>query len=331
LFNIEVVNNQGETVGQGRNLLALRDQLCVTESSDGALPIAHRVEKQGSLEWDFGALSEFVESVHGGIKVRRYPALIDKKTSVNIALCDSQQEAYRLSVKGIMRLLVLRQAQGIRQLRKDLAKNKFLIMHYRSLGNERDLLDALIDAAVIRAFKLEHVRIYTQADFDSVYDAGCDTLFIEANELAQQAERIFSLHQKIEKKLKGSIPLAWADSLADIKQQLSCLIFEGFLSEVPDVHLKDYPRYLQAILKRIEKLQGNTQRDRVATQEFKVAWEQYAKRADKHQREGLIDPSLAAYRWMLEEYRVSLFAQELKTKVPVSPKRLRALWEQVAV
>ena len=331
LFNIEVVTSQGEVLAQGRDLLALRDKLATSLPLDAEPPASHVIEKQGSVEWDFGTLSEFVESVHGGIKVRRYPALVDKKTSVNIELCDSQQEAHRLSVRGTMRLLVLRQMQGIRQLRKDLAKNKSLVMSYRGLGNEKGLADALIEAAVIRAFKLETARIFTQDDFDNVYAAGCDTLFSETSGLAQQVERIFSLYQQIEKKLKGSIPLAWADSLSDIKQQLSGLIFEGFLSEVPEAHLKDYPRYLQAILKRIEKLQGNLQRDRVATQEFKVVGEQYAKRAEKHQREGIIDPALVVYRWALEEYRVSLFAQELKTKIPVSPKRLRALWEQVPV
>jgi len=331
LFNIEVLSSQGDVLAQGRDLLALRDQLVTSAPLDADLPATHAIEKQGSIEWDFGTLSEFVESVHGGIKVRRYPALLDKKTSIDVELCDSQQEAHRLSVKGIMRLLVLRQAQGVRQLRKDLAKNKSLVMSYRGLGKEKDLADALIEAAVIRAFKLETAVVFTRNDFDTVYAAGCDALFSETNDLAQQAERIFSLYQQIEKKLRGSIPLAWADSLSDIKQQLSGLIFEGFLAEVPDVHLKDYPRYLQAILKRIEKLQGNLQRDRVATQEFKTVGEQYAKRADKHQREGIIDPALVEYRWALEEYRVSLFAQELKTKIPVSPKRLRALWEQVSV
>jgi len=230
-----------------------------------------------------------------------------------------------------MRLLIFRQAQSVRQIRKDLAKNKVLLMNYRRLGNEKDLLDALIEAAVIRAFSLEAAHITTEKDFESLVSLGREVLFPEAKKLESQAEKIFVLFQKIEKKLKGSIPLAWADSFADVKQQLSYLVFDGFLASVPDAQLKEYPRYLLAITKRLEKLQENLQRDRVATQEFKAVWEPYAKRAEKHQREGVIDPALLTYRWMLEEYRVSLFAQELKTKVPVSPKRLRVFWEQVSV
>ena len=331
LFNIEVVDAQGVILAQGRNLVALRETFSSPVQNEIDNPVKKAVEIQGATTWDFGQQSECVESVHSGITVRRYPAIIDKKDSVNVELCDSEQEAQRLSIKGVMRLLILNQAQSIRQLRKELAKNKTLVMAYRGLGTERELQDSLIEASCIHAFKIGNDKIFSKEDFDALYERGRSLLFNEVKQLEKQAEVIFSLYQNIEKKLKGNIPLLWANSLADVREQLDALIYTGFLAEVPSVQLKEYPRYLQAIMKRLEKLDGNIQRDRVATQEFKKVWEQYAKRADKHHREGVRDSALSQYRWMLEEYRVSLFAQELKTKVPVSPKRLRALWADISV
>ena len=118
-------------------------------------------------------------------------------------------------------------------------------------------------------------------------------------------------------------------ALNDIKQQLSHLVYPGFVRETPMVWLKELPRYLKAVEQRFEKIGAQVQRDRVWSGELSGLWTQYQTRASKHVQEGKRDPQLELYRWWLEEYRVSLFAQQLGTKVPISDKRLNKQWTQV--
>ena len=118
-------------------------------------------------------------------------------------------------------------------------------------------------------------------------------------------------------------------ALNDIKQQLANLVYPSFVRETPGEWLKEIPRYLKAIEQRLDKVGSQVQRDRVWTGELTAAWQQFQARAAKHAQEGKRDPELVLYRWMLEEYRVSLFAQQLGTKMAVSDKRLAKQWSQV--
>ncbi|HXR01764.1 MAG TPA: DUF3418 domain-containing protein, partial [Pseudomonas sp.] len=125
-----------------------------------------------------------------------------------------------------------------------------------------------------------------------------------------------------QKRFKGKIDLAQAVALNDIKGQLSQLVYPGFVRETPAAWLKELPRYLKAIELRLEKLGSQVQKDRVWSIELGNLWAQYQTRAAKHAQEGKRDDELVVYRWWLEEYRVSLFGQQLGTKVPISDKRL---------
>lgn len=133
----------------------------------------------------------------------------------------------------------------------------------------------------------------------------------------------------LQKRFKGKIDLSQAVALNDIKQQLGNLVYPGFVRETPGVWFKELPRYLKAVELRLEKLGSQVQKDRVWSGELANLWAQYKARADKHAQEGKRDEQLTVYRWWLEEYRVSLFAQQLGTKVPISDKRLSKQWSQV--
>jgi ATP-dependent helicase HrpA len=150
-----------------------------------------------------------------------------------------------------------------------------------------------------------------------------------AERLAKLTLEILKLWHGLQKRFKGKIDLAQAVALNDIKQQLSHLVYPGFVRETPMQWLKELPRYLKAIEQRFEKLGAQVQKDRVWSGELSGLWTQYQARASKHAQEGKRDPQLELYRWWLEEYRVSLFAQQLGTKVPISDKRLNKQWTQV--
>jgi ATP-dependent helicase HrpA len=150
-----------------------------------------------------------------------------------------------------------------------------------------------------------------------------------AERLAKLTLDILKLWHGLQKRFKGKIDLAQAMALNDIKAQLANLVYPGFVRETPGEWLKEVPRYLKAIEQRFDKIGSQVQRDRVWTGELAGYWEQYQARLGKHAQEGKRDPQLQLYRWMLEEYRVSLFAQQLGTKTAVSDKRLSKQWSQV--
>ncbi|MNP19672.1 ATP-dependent RNA helicase HrpA [compost metagenome] len=150
-----------------------------------------------------------------------------------------------------------------------------------------------------------------------------------AERLARLTLDILKLWHGLQKRFKGKIDLAQAVALNDIKQQLSHLVYPGFVRETPAQWLKELPRFLKAIELRLEKLPAQVQKDRVWSIELAGQWGQYQARAGKHAQEGKRDPQLELYRWLIEEYRVSLFAQQLGTRVPISDKRLSKQWSQV--
>ena len=151
----------------------------------------------------------------------------------------------------------------------------------------------------------------------------------QASQLAKRVLEILKLWHGLQKRFKGRIDLSVAMALNDIKQQLSQLIYPGFVRETPAEWLKEYPRYLKAIEQRLDKVGSQLPRDRAWTTELTGCWEQYQARLTKHSQEGKRDPNLQLYRWMLEEYRVSLFAQQLGTQMPISDKRLAKQWAKI--
>ena len=136
------------------------------------------------------------------------------------------------------------------------------------------------------------------------------------------------MYHQISKKLK-SVPPYGLKAVVDIQEQLSHLVYPGFVEKIPGVILQHLPRYLKAVEKRIEKLATNHSKDAQLCAQIKSCWEQYQTRAEKDRLENKYSPALEEYRWMIEELRVSFFAQELKTPYPVSLKRLEKQWELV--
>ena len=150
-----------------------------------------------------------------------------------------------------------------------------------------------------------------------------------AEKLATQLLDILKSSHRIQKRLKGRIDLTWALALNDIREQMGNLMFKGFVRDVPAQWLDQYPRYLNALEQRLDKLPGQVQRDRVWTDDIQQLSQQYRAKAEKYRQEGRWDDRLVTWRWLLEEYRVSLFAQQLGTRVPVSVKRLNKLWQEI--
>ncbi|WP_374287782.1 ATP-dependent RNA helicase HrpA [Pseudomonas fluvialis] len=336
-MNIEVVDARGKFLGEGRDLA----ELCArfAEASQAALAIPQQPQAQKPLEAKaFAQVAEKTQQKIAGLSMTVFPALVETAESgpdgvrgvVKEGRFPTQAEADYQHRRALQRLLLQQLAEPAKYLRGKLPGLTELGLLYREMGRPEalveDILLASLDACILdgeAALPRDGAALAALAEKKRGDWSG------HAERIAKLTLEILKLAHGLQKRFKGKIDLAQAMALNDIKQQLANLVYPGFVRETPGEWLKEIPRYLKAVEQRLDKVGSQVQRDRVWTGELSAAWEQYQARAAKHAQEGKRDPQLTLYRWMLEEYRVSLFAQQLGTKMAVSDKRLAKQWSVV--
>ncbi|MDN7474018.1 ATP-dependent RNA helicase HrpA [Burkholderia multivorans] len=274
--------------------------------------------------WNFGKLPELLEIRRRGQTLYGYPALVDRGTHCDVEVFDSPEEAARIHRAGLRRLFALQLKEPIKYLEKNLPGLREMAMQYMSLGTQDELRDQLIDTALDRAC-LQDPLPDDDASFHARRDEGRSRLNLLAQEIARLAGQILTEYAGVVKKLAQAKPFAQAH--ADLQQQLSALIGKRFVIDTPYAQLVHFPRYLKGIALRIDKLKADPARDAKQLGELQPLVQQYQRAVS--QRGGVVDPRLAEFRWLLEELRISLFAQELRTPMPVSVKRLYKVWESM--
>ncbi|MDN7607647.1 ATP-dependent RNA helicase HrpA [Burkholderia multivorans] len=274
--------------------------------------------------WNFGKLPELLEIRRRGQTLYGYPALVDRGTHCDVEVFDSPEEAARIHRAGLRRLFALQLKEPIKYLEKNLPGLREMAMQYMSLGTQDELRDQLIDTALDRAC-LQDPLPDDDASSHARRDEGRSRLNLLAQEIARLVGQILTEYAGVVKKLAQAKPFAQAH--ADLQQQLSALIGKRFVIDTPYAQLVHFPRYLKGIALRIDKLKADPARDAKQLGELQPLVQQYQRAVS--QRGGVVDPRLAEFRWLLEELRISLFAQELRTPMPVSVKRLYKVWESM--
>ncbi|ABX14806.1 ATP-dependent RNA helicase HrpA [Burkholderia multivorans] len=274
--------------------------------------------------WNFGKLPELLEIRRRGQTLYGYPALVDRGTHCDVEVFDSPEEAARIHRAGLRRLFALQLKEPIKYLEKNLPGLREMAMQYMSLGTQDELRDQLIDTALDRAC-LQDPLPDDDASFHARRNEGRSRLNLLAQEIARLVGQILTEYAGVVKKLAQAKPFAQAH--ADLQQQLSALIGKRFVIDTPYAQLVHFPRYLKGIALRIDKLKADPARDAKQLGELQPLAQQYQRAVS--QRGGVVDPRLAEFRWLLEELRISLFAQELRTPMPVSVKRLYKVWESM--
>ncbi|MFG3694975.1 ATP-dependent RNA helicase HrpA [Stutzerimonas stutzeri] len=328
-MNIEVVDARGKFLGEGRDLAELTAHF--SEASQAALaPPQQKAEQKPVEAKGFAQVAEKAQAKMAGLSMTVYPALVEENVVVKEGRFPTQAEADYQHRRALQRLLLQQLAEPAKYLRYKLPGLTELALLYRDMGK----IDALVEDILLAS--LDSCILDGEAQLPRDGAALASLAERKRGDWAPHAERlarltldILKLWHGLQKRFKGKIDLAQAVALNDIKAQLGNLVYPGFVRETPTEWLKEYPRYLKAIEQRFEKIGAQLQRDRVWSGELAGYWEQYQARLNKHQQEGKRDPELALYRWMLEEYRVSLWAQQLGTKMAVSDKRLSKQWGQV--
>ena len=325
-MNFRVVDGKGRCLAQGRDLEALRAGIGEQAASSFAgLPTAE-YEREQITDWDFGDLPEAVELDRDGLQLRGYPALVAEEGQIALRLLDNPERARAAHRAGTLALFCHQADRTLRYLDKNLPEAKQLCLHYAPVGDCASLRRDIIRTAAADCLFAEQGELRTQQDYAHARRAAEAGLVEAANALAAQVGAALARYHAIARRLKGSVSPQWLFALNDIRDQLEHLVYPGFVAATPRDRLGDLPRYLQAIERRLQRLEQNPARDRQLAAQVAPHWEACRERL---QGSNPVSRSLQEFRWLVEEFRVSLFAQELGTREKVSDKRLREAWREV--
>jgi len=331
-MNYRVLGKNNKSVAQGRDLNALKQQLKDrAEASFAAQANAIVDNKDSALEkeidcWNFGDLAESTEMNHAGITMKAYPALIEHQGKFTLAQLDQPQKAEASSCRAQALLFKRMYKKDIDYLSKNIPDSDKICLYHAPLGQCEALKQDIVYVVIFRALQLDQGMMRSESEFTQRSLQAKKSLVNTMNETAAVLLDILSHYHELNKYLRGNLNPGMLKSLSDIKSQLEHLLHRGFLLQTPWQRLAHMPRYLKAMIVRLDKLKGNLQRDLRLMGEVSHHWQRYLDYAEARE---VVNAQCEEYRWLIEEFRVSLFAQELKTAVPVSAKRLQAQWKEV--
>jgi ATP-dependent helicase HrpA len=279
--------------------------------------------------WTFGALPELIEiKAKGAPAMIGFPALIDEGESVRLAAFDTEDKAQQAHRKGMTRLFALQLSAQVKAIEK-LPGMRDLAMQFMTLGTEKELKEQLVQQALDRTCLMEPWPADATA-FAARTEAARGRILLVAQEILRLLGVILSEHSALQKKLQA-VQKGFPLTCGDISSQLAALMQKSFITATPFERLQHYPRYLKAAQLRLEKARNDEAREKRLLAEWQSLgrpWERERNALRQAGQTGLLaDPFLEEFRWLLEELRVALFAQELKTPSPVSVKRLQKMWE----
>lgn len=321
-----VTDGNGKELGSGRNIDALA-RLFAPAAASPSVPAASPWTRDGLTRWDFGPLPPQVDIGKAGWPIINYPALVDAQTSVSLRLFADPAAAAAAHEKGLCRLFALALGKEWKRYVQPLSLPRAAALYLRQLDLSPAALGEELGTAALRETFTEDQPPVRDADaFDARLAAARARLHAVHTARARLVAAVLHDASDIET-LLASAPLP-QPTLDDLAEQLAWLVFPGFAESVPAAQLQHLPRYLEACRVRIRRAQTNPPADLRKLAELQPLWQRYTAftalpQPPRHDR-----ALLAQYRWLLEEFRVSLFAQELRTPVPVSAKRLDALWDQ---
>lgn len=321
-----VTDAGAKRIAEGKTLSALQASLkpaareSVARVVDAGPRVKNPLERTGLTTWDFDELPRMSTSSIGGSAVRAYPALIDEGATASIRLMSTphdQAVAHRL---GVRRLLALSIPSPTGYVQEHLTTNEKLVLAQSPYRSNAELFDdcmiACIDAVV------GDREIFTRAEFESARDAVSATIVDSLFEAVALVSRIVGKSREADKAIRSATSMVLIAPLGDARTQLDALVYPGFVSVTGLARLRRIPVYLDGIIHRVSKVAENPGRDRVWMSEVQQATDRYLSAGGSLPLTPDTDAAIARVRWMLEELRLSLFAQHIPTSEPVSLQRI---------
>ena len=334
-FNIRVLDSQGRCLEQGRDWAALCQRFAGAEAEIVDIRQS-KWERRGIQSWDFGELPAEIELDQAGMKVPAFPALCAddaNSDTASIQLFSNPHQALVQHRWGVVRLLKGMLHRELKQLLRQLPELNQSVLLFAKLGRREQLHGDFVDGLVLRTFiaEIENLEALprSQKAFEQLFERRRDHLLPQAEQLSKKLHSILASYQTLNKSLSGTIQLAWAPVLNDIRTQIAELVYPGFIREIPIFWWSRLPIYLQAIELRLQKFKQELPRQRLLSEQLQQYRTQYQQLAKQVANSNLDPSELEQFRWMLEEYRVSMFAQQLGTCLPVSDKRIRQQWQKL--
>lgn len=325
-MNYKLIDEHGRQLDMNRSLVALRGEWGKEAKEEFAELHETPSEYTKLTDWTFGELPELMEVPVGKQTVIGYPALVDDGETVSLKVFDSAEEAAETHRKGLARLFMLQFKEQVKYFDKNVPGMSQMGMQFMALGTTDELKRQIVDLTFERACLTEPLPTTPEA-FKGRCGEAKARLGLIMQEVCRLVGMVLTEWQVVTKKLPAF--KAQAAVVADIEAQLKRLLGKNFVVDTPFERLQHYPRYLKAIVVRLDKLKANPGRDASLMAEYGPLWTNYERRAIQLAKMGAIDPQIDQFRWLLEELRVGLYAQELRTPVPVSTKRLQKQWEGI--
>jgi ATP-dependent helicase HrpA len=329
-MNIRVLDAEGEELATGRDLETLRRELGVKAAESVTAIDDPRWNQKGLTEWNFGELPESIELDRAGMPVTAHPSLVDEGETVALQLSDTPARAQMRTRLGLMRLAHLAYRRDLRTQAQWLPKFDQLMTFAQSLP-EFSLKQQVAEWIALRAMQVDELPIpRDEEQFQTRLSACRERIGLAVQEVTKLIVPLLENHHRARLAIEQLPSDRYAPTIRDVKTQIKELTRPGFLLQTPWRWLKEYPRFFQAIEVRLDRLRSGSQaKDQEMIEEIRSYWDDYEELRRSHEASGIFDPELMHFRWMLEEYRVSLFAQQLGTSLKVSNVRLEKQWSKV--
>ena len=324
-MTFRVVDENGKKIAESMNLDELKFSLKDRVQESISAVADDGIEQSGLHIWSFAELPQCYEQKQRGFSVKAFPAIVDEKDAVGIKLFETEFEQAVAMQQGLRRLLLLNVPSPIKYLHEKLPNKAKLGLYFTPFGRVLDLIDDCIACAVDKLIADFGGFVWNEEGFDKLRDFVRENVNKVTVDIAQKVEQILTLTHQLNQRLKGKMDFTMAFALSDMKSQISGLIYQGFVQKSGYARLPDLLRYLQAIDKRMDKLAQDVNRDRAAMLRVEQVQQAYQQLLAKLPKSKPVSDEVAEIRYMIEELRVSLFAQQLGTKYQVSDKRVLAI------
>ena len=321
-MTFRVVDENGKKIAESMNLDELKFSLKDRVQESISAVADDGIEQSGLHIWSFAELPQCYEQKQRGFSVKAFPAIVDEKDAVGIKLFETEFEQAVAMQQGLRRLLLLNVPSPIKYLHEKLPNKAKLGLYFTPFGRVLDLIDDCIACAVDKLIADFGGFVWNEEGFNKLRDFVRENVNEVTVDIAQKVEQILTLTHQLNQLLKGKMDFTMAFALSDMKSQISGLIYQGFVQKSGYARLPDLFRYLQAIDKRMDKLAQDVNRDRAAMLRVEQVQQAYQQLLAKLPKSKPISDEVAEIRYMIEELRVSLFAQQLGTKYQVSDKRI---------
>ena len=324
-MTFRVVDENGKKIAESMNLDELKFSLKDRVQESISAVADDGIEQSGLHIWSFAELPQCYEQKQRGFSVKAFPAIVDEKDAVGIKLFETEFEQAVAMQQGLRRLLLLNVPSPIKYLHEKLPNKAKLGLYFTPFGRVLDLIDDCIACAVDKLIADFGGFVWNEEGFNKLRDFVRENVNEVTVDIAQKVEQILALTHQLNQRLKGKMDFTMAFALSDMKSQISGLIYQGFVQKSGYARLPDLLRYLQAIDKRMDKLAQDVNRDRAAMLRVEQVQQAYQQLLAKLPKSKPISDEVAEIRYMIEELRVSLFAQQLGTKYQVSEKRVLSI------